>query len=170
MKVENRSVPQNLRSYLLQVYDSRRLPRLTVQANISEMFVFWGPADPKYKLLIVAAPLSVMLSTISIILLAFYWAWPLHWTDSDMSFNSTSILHLIIASRIGEMQLQPLNFAGNGKKSTYDKSEEVICWLREDTEQGREVFEVTGRTDSGIPEAPVRSSRVSRDTAPPLSL
>ena len=32
--------------------------------------------------------------------------------DSNMTFDSTSIVYLIIASSIGEMQLEPLNFVG----------------------------------------------------------
>ena len=149
---------QNLRYYLLQHYDSNQLPRQTVQADISETFVFWGPADPKYKLLIVAVPLLIMLSTIFIILVALYWAWPWPWTDSNMSFDSTSIVHLIISSSIGKMQLEALNFAGYDKKGTCDKSENVTCRLREDMERGREVLDVIGRPEhSGVP--PVTSSR-----------
>ena len=59
-----------------------------------------------------------------------------------MSFDSASIVHLIIASSIGEMQFEPLNFAGYDRKGTYNKSEEVTCRLRENAQRGREVLEV----------------------------
>ena len=56
-------MPQNLRYAILQASDPAQVPRQPVVANISETFLFWGPVNPKYKLLIVAVPLSIMLST-----------------------------------------------------------------------------------------------------------
>jgi hypothetical protein len=134
-------MPQNLRYALLDFTPD--VPQQPVQAEVYETFVSWGPESPKYKLLIVAAPLLIMLSTIAIILVAFYWAWPLQWTESNMSFDPMSIIHLIIACSNGEVRLGPLLFDGYDKKSVYDKSQDVTFRLSEiDVQRGREVLKV----------------------------
>ncbi len=122
---------------------------------IYETFVSWGPSNPKYKLLVVAAPLLVMLSTIAIVSVAFYLAWPLQWTDSDMSFDSMSIIHLVIALSIGgTLPLGSLDFKGYDKKSVYDKSEDVRCWLSGPNVKGRERLRVTGWPEPSEPPLP----------------
>ena len=123
------------------------VPQQPVQAKVYETFVSWGPATPKHKLLVVAAPLLVMLSTIVILLVAFYRAWSLHWTNIDMSFDSMSIIHLVVASSIGKVELGPLDFSGYDKKSVYDKSQHVRCKLSALDSQGREPLQIGRKKD-----------------------
>ena len=121
-------MPQNLR-YMLSLFSDSQVPHQPVFAKINETFVFWGAADPKYKLLIVAVPLSIMVSTIVIILVALYLARPLKWSYENMSFDPTSIIHLIIACSIG--QLDPLQFKGYDEANTYDRPNDVKFGLAE---------------------------------------
>ncbi|KAF8336081.1 hypothetical protein F5887DRAFT_1285508 [Amanita rubescens] len=124
--IENEAT--NLR-YTLSLFSDIQVPQEPVYAKINETFVFWGAADPKYKLLIVAAPLLIMLSTIIIILVALSLAWPLKWSKNNMSFDPMSIIHLIIACSIG--QVDPLQFKGYDKASIYDKPNDVKFGLAE---------------------------------------
>lgn len=81
-------------------------------------------------MIIVAAPLLVMLSTVVVISVALYWGWSLDWTGYDMSFDSMSIIHLLVAwSSIQQTGLGSLDFTGYDKKKVYGMSEDVTCSL-----------------------------------------
>lgn len=136
-------MPQNLRYALFQLSDSDQVPRQSVQAMIFQNFVTWGPASPRHKMIIVAAPLLVMLSTIVIISVAFYWGWSLDWTGYDMSFNSMSIIHLIVAwSSIKQTGLGSLDFTGYDREKVYGMSEDVTCSLSMDEGARRQGLKV----------------------------
>ncbi|KAF8337150.1 hypothetical protein F5887DRAFT_920561 [Amanita rubescens] len=142
------------------------VPQQPVPVMIYETFVFWGPASPKHKLLVVAAPLLIMLSTIVILLVAFYCAWSRHWTESNMSFDSMSIIHLVIASSIGEVQLGSLDFTGYNAKGVYDKAQNFRCRLsaldargREPLQNGKLKYSKNTPGRSELPLTPLGTSR-----------
>ena len=94
---------QNFRLALFATRNDTIHPTMTSQMHIYEQVVSWGPSTPQLKLFIMIAPLVVMISTIVLILVSFYWSRNLSLDQSNMSFNPTSMLHMVSACSVGDV-------------------------------------------------------------------